>query len=53
MVEREQALTEIPVVEPAKPEKRGRSRFWTFVLGFLLGAAALFALALFAALKNL
>jgi len=53
MVEREQALTETPVAEPAKPAKRRRSRFWTFVLGFLLGAAALFGLALFAALKNL
>jgi len=53
MVEREQALTETPVAEPAKPAKRRRSRFWTFVLGLLLGAAALFGLALFAALKNL
>ena len=30
-----------------------RSGFWTFVLGFLLGAAALFGLALFASLRNL
>ena len=53
MIEREQALAATEVAEPAEPEQRGRSGVWTFVLGFLLGAAALFALALFAALKNL
>jgi hypothetical protein len=33
--------------------KRGRRGFWIFVLGFLAGALALFALALFATLRNL
>src|SRR5246127_2016415 len=53
MVEREHAL---PPTEPPKPaavEKRTRSLFWTFALGFILGALALFGLALFAALRNL
>jgi hypothetical protein len=53
MIEREQALAATEVVEPAEPEPRRRGGFWMFVLGFLLGAAALFALALFAALRNL
>jgi hypothetical protein len=54
MIEREHALVATPmVVEPAVPEKPRRSGFWTFVLGFLVGAAALFGLALFAALRNL
>jgi hypothetical protein len=38
-----------PVVEK-KPRRRG---FGAFVLGFLLGAVALFGLALYASLKNL
>ena len=41
-----------PVVGPAAPKKPRRRGFWMFVLGFLLGAAALFALALYASLKN-
>ena len=51
MVEREHAL----VATPAKPlviEKR-RHGFWIFALGFVVGAVALFALALFAALRSL
>jgi hypothetical protein len=54
MVEREQALVSTEVSENdanAKPRRRGS--FWTFVLGFILGAIALFALALYAALHNL
>jgi hypothetical protein len=38
-----------PVVTE-KPRRRG---FWTFALGFIAGALALFALALFATLRNL
>jgi len=53
MIEREHAMVATPIVEPVAPEKPRRSGFWTFVLGFLLGAAALFALALFASLRNL
>src|SRR2546430_16544508 len=52
MVEREHAL----VATPAKPlviDKPRRSRVWIFALGFVVGAAALFGLALFAALLNL
>ncbi|MDI1263334.1 MAG: hypothetical protein PS018_08765 [bacterium] len=53
MIEREHAMVATPMVEPvteAKPRRRG---FGVFVLGFLLGAAALFGLALFASLRNL
>jgi hypothetical protein len=53
MVERERAMVATPMVEPpAPPEKPRRRGFGTFVLGFLLGAAALFALALYASLKG-
>jgi hypothetical protein len=53
MVEREHALVATPVVAPATIDKPRRSRFWSFVLGFVLGAVALFGLALFASLRNL
>jgi len=33
--------------------KRRRGGFWIFVLGFVAGALALFALALFETLRNL
>src|SRR5712675_1241311 len=47
MVEREHALVATPMPESAPVEKKRRSGFWTFALGFVLGAAALFGLALF------
>ena len=53
MIEREHAMVATPLAEPAaepKPRKRG---FGMFVFGFLAGVLALFALALFASLKNL
>ena len=53
MIEREHAMVATPMVEPVvepKPRKRG---FGMFVFGFVLGALALFALALFASLRNL
>jgi hypothetical protein len=53
MIEREHALVATPVPEPAVAEKPRRSGFWSFALGFILGAAALFGLALFATLRNL
>jgi hypothetical protein len=53
MIEREHALIATPVPEPVVIEKPRRSGFWIFVLGFIVGAAALFGLALFAALRNL
>jgi hypothetical protein len=52
MVEREHALVATPVAQPAVVAKPRRSRFWIFALGFVLGALALFALALFAALRD-
>ncbi len=55
MIEREHALVATPVAEPppVAVEKPRRGGFWTFVLGFIVGAAALFGLALFATLRNL
>jgi hypothetical protein len=53
MVEREHALVATPMVEPAVIEKPRRSGFWMFALGFILGVAALFGLALFVSLRNL
>src|SRR5690348_5662738 len=44
MVEREQALAAISELEPADADKRRGGGVWTFVLGFVLGVAALFAL---------
>jgi hypothetical protein len=54
MIEREHALVATP--EPAAAAvtgKRRRGGFWVFVLGFVAGALALFALALFETLRNL
>jgi hypothetical protein len=53
MVERERALVVASASEPVKAEKRRRSRFWPFALGFVLGAAALFVFALYTALRTL
>src|SRR5258705_7223558 len=54
MIEREHAMVATPMVEPAPVEKPRRRRgFWMFVLGFIMGALALFGLALFASLRNL
>ncbi len=55
MIEREHAMVETPVPEEpaaeAKPRRRGG--FGMFVLGFILGAIALFGFALYASLRNL
>src|SRR5437660_3313322 len=50
MIEREHAMVATPIVEPVVEKKPRRRGFGTFVLGFLLGAAALFAFALYAIL---
>src|SRR5271163_2098870 len=47
MIEREHALVATPSA-PSAAVKQRRGGFWTFVLGFVVGALALFALALFA-----
>ena len=56
MIEREHALAParppVPKVEQDKPRRR-RGGFWIFVLGFLLGAAALFGFALLSSLKSM
>ncbi|MEN3289867.1 MAG: hypothetical protein V7634_4167 [Bradyrhizobium sp.] len=54
MVERERAFSvrraaAVPIAEP----KRRRSGVWLFLLGFVLGAAALFGLAFYAAMQQL
>jgi hypothetical protein len=53
MIEREHALVATPAPAPVVIEKPRRSGFWIFALGFVVGALALFALALFAALRNI
>jgi hypothetical protein len=55
MIEREHAMVATPIPEPevAVIENPRRSGFWMFALGFIVGGAALFGLALFAALRNL
>jgi hypothetical protein len=53
MIEREHALVATPAPRLVAAEKPRRSRFWTFALGFVIGAAALFGLALFAAWRSL
>jgi hypothetical protein len=54
MIEREHAMVETPMAEEPQAEAKPRRRGWgMFVLGFVLGAAALFAFALYAALRNL
>jgi hypothetical protein len=52
MIEREHAMVATPMVEPVVTEKPRRSGFWTFALGFIIGAIALFGLALFATLRD-
>src|SRR5712672_563933 len=53
MIEREHAMVATPMPEPAPVVEKRRSGFWTFALGFILGALALFGLALFAALRSM
>jgi hypothetical protein len=57
LIEREHALVATPPVAPvaavaAEKPRRRRSGFWIFVLGFLLGAIALFGLALLESLPD-
>ena len=52
MIEREHAMVATPVDEPVVEKKPRRRGFGMFVLGFLLGAVALFGWALYASLKN-
>jgi len=54
MIEREHAMVATPVAAEPDVEKKPRRRgFGMFVLGFVLGAVALFGLALHAALRGL
>lgn len=53
MIEREHAMVATPAPESIVREPRRRGGFWTFVLGFILGAIALFGFALFATLRNM
>jgi len=53
MIEREHAMVATPAAaEPAVEKKPRRRGFGAFVLGFVLGAVALFGLALYASLRN-
>jgi hypothetical protein len=53
MIEREHALVVTPAPEPVVIEKPRRGGFWIFALGFVVGAIALFGLALIATLRSL
>jgi hypothetical protein len=53
MIEREHAMVATPMAAPVEAEKPRRSAFWTFAFGFIVGAIALFGLALFATLRDL
>jgi hypothetical protein len=53
MIEREHALVATPASAPVVIKKPRRGGFWIFALGFVLGALALFGLALFSALRQL
>jgi hypothetical protein len=53
MIEREHALVAMPAPLPVIVEKPRRGGFWIFALGFVLGAVALFALALVATLRSI
>ena len=52
MIERERALVATPASPPAAIEKRRRGGVWIFALGFVVGALALFGLALFTTLRD-
>jgi len=53
MIEREHALVATPLPEQIAAEKPRRGRgLWSFAFGFIVGVAALFGLALFAALRS-
>lgn len=52
MVERERAMVVVPEPTPAVAAAPRRSRLWPFLFGFILGAAALFGLAVLAALRS-
>jgi hypothetical protein len=52
MIERERAMVVLPEPQAPATEPRRRSRVWPFVFGFVFGAAALFGLAVLAALRS-
>jgi hypothetical protein len=52
MIEREHAMVVPPEPKPEAAPPLRRSRLWPFVLGFVLGAAALFGVAVLAALRS-
>ncbi|WP_028347001.1 hypothetical protein [Bradyrhizobium murdochi] len=52
MIEREHAMVAMPVAEPVVEKKPRRRGLGMFVLGFVLGAVALFGVALYASLKS-
>ena len=52
MVERERAMVATPTPQLAVIEKPRRRGLWMFALGFIVGALALFGLAVFASLQS-
>jgi hypothetical protein len=53
MIEREHALVATPAPAAVVIEKTRRGGLWTFAFGFVLGALALFGMALFSTLRHL
>lgn len=52
MVERERAMVVMPEPAPVVAEQPRRSRVWSFLAGLVLGAVALFGVALLASLQS-
>jgi hypothetical protein len=52
MIERERALVVATPTAPVAPRKSRRGGLWIFALGFVVGVAALFGLALFVSLRS-
>jgi hypothetical protein len=52
MIEREHAMVVLPEAKPEPVPPPRRSRVWPFVFGFILGGAALFGVAVLAALRS-
>jgi hypothetical protein len=52
MIERQHALVATPAPEPLEKPKPPRRGWGMFLLGFVLGVIALFALAVYASLRN-
>jgi len=53
MIEREHAMVATPMPEPKPVVAKRRGGFWTFVLGFIFGVAALFGAAMLMSIRGI